>query len=446
MFRTNGWFSFGLYLLVGFSIALLFGHFVYGAFAQPGPNLEGYDPYVNPAIDVTHTPPLIAKLDDTVRLEFLLDCRYTVDTDLPCMPATTLYIAFGSKAKFTPFELTEEDRNSLTVMVAEVPASDANGQALQYYLEINDPPVNVHYRYPLSGVIKLMVVPSFTVIDLPIADSPVSGELVVDAAWGDGPGEVGLSNEDGRAPVGPDAFDIAQNGDIALLDEVNKRVLLFSSSTRELSSYPVNLKGWGDLTFKSTGELIILDMVGASTSKHKATPELYLLNPINKKVQQIGPVFVKGLVDLTGESTIVDINLGRMIQPIAPPGVIKPREGQLKDYSQAQLLTRWQDDSRSLFADLQQGLVFEIHSEELLGAIGHFSKIDGGYVVAFEGTNLRILWLNNSGQLLNDISIPNQAQNPLYPYGHIIVDEKGSVYYLSTTPSGMEIRRVDMKY
>jgi hypothetical protein len=446
LFRASGWFSFGAYLLLGLGIALLLGHSAYRAFAQPGSNLESYDLYLNPAITVTHIPPLIARTGDTVRLEFLFDCSYIVDIDLSCKPDATLYMAFGSGEKFIPIVLKGEDRSTLRTLVAEIPSSDANGQALQYFLELNDPSVKVHNRYPLYGAIELTVVPSFIEIDLPSSGTPVSGELMADAAWGNGPGEVGLSNEEGLAPVGPDAFDIASNGDIALLDEVNKRVLLFNLYTRETSSYAVDLKGWGDLAFISTGELMILDMVGESTSKYKATPQLYILNPISKRVQNLGPVFVRGAVDLTTESMIVDVNLGRVIRPIDSLGAIKPPEEQLKGYSQAQLLVRWQDDFRSLFADPQQGLVFDIRSVDTLGAIGHFSKINVGYVVVFEGKNLRILWLDNNGQILNDISVPNQAQNPFYPHGRFVVDEeKGSVYYLNTTSSGMEIQRVDMK-
>lgn len=445
LIRTSGWFIFGTCLLIGFVFAFLLGHSVYKAFAQPSPNLGGYDPYINPGVNITHVPPIIARTGDSVRLEFLLDCGYTIDADLPCDSTAILYVAFGPEDKFSPIGLTKEDHDSLEVLVAELPAADDNGQALQYYIEIDNPATKIHSRYPLYGAIELMVVPSFTKIDLPYAGPIVSGDLVVNATWGGGLREVGLSNKEHPSPMGPDAFDIAPNGDIALLDEVNKRVLLFNLSTGETSSYPINLKGWGDLAFNSTGQLLILDLVGDSSSDNQASPQLYLLDFITKSARHIGPVFVNGAIDLKADNIIVDNNLGRVTRPIDLLGNIRSPEEQFKGYYKAQLLTRWQDDFRSLFADIQQGLVFDIQSVEPLGAIGHFSKIGDSYIVVFEGKYLRILWLDNSGQIVNDVSVPNQAQNPFYPHGRFFVSDDGSVYYLNTIPSGMEIRRVENK-
>lgn len=442
--RKSGWFSFGVYVLIGFVITIFLGETAFGAVAQIGPNMSKYDPIDNPAIDVTHVPPFIAAAGETVRLEFLLDCSYTAETDLPCKPEVTLYTAFGSKPEFQPVALKEEEQDSFRVLVAEIPILDANEKAMKYFLEINDPSVNIQYRYPLHGTIDVMLVPSITVIELLPPTTPISGDLVIDATWGSEPGQVGLG-KNGGAPIGPDAFDMAPDGKIAVLDEVNKRVLLFDSQTRKVSSYSVNLKGWGDLAFKTSEELVVLDMIGESSVDYKTTPQLYLLDLKSKKVKQIGPAFVKGSIALTNESTLMDVNLGRMIQPLDSHGKLRPKNEQLKDYAQANLLARWQDDFRSRFADTQQRLAFEIRSTEPLGAIEHFSKTNDGYVVVFEGMNLRILWLDASGQLLSDVSVPNQAQSPIYPHGRIVVDKHGSVYYLSTTPSGLEIRRVNMK-
>lgn len=438
------WLSFSAYVLLGFAVTLLLGKTVYGVFAQAGPNMEKYDPYTNPAIIVTHIPPLIVSVSDPIRLEFLFDCMYTVDTNLPCKPDGILYTMSGSNATFEPVALVEEYRDSFRVLVAEIPILDTNQQTMKYFLEINDPSVNIQYRYPLDGTIELTIVPELIVIDLPPSDAPVSGELVVSAVWGSGPDQVGIGTI-GSAPKGPDAFDVAPNGDIALLDEINKRVILFSSQTQKISTYPVDLNGWGDITFQTNGELAILDMIGKSSTNQRRTPQLYLLNTESKKVKHIGSVFVKGSIRLTNESTLMDNNLGRQIRPLDSFGNLKHQKEQLKNYSQEQLITRWQDPFRSRFADIQRGLAFEIQSKERLGAILHFSKIDNGYVVVFTGKNLRILWLDDSGQVVGDVSVPNQALHPIYPHGRIAVDKHQSVYYLNTSSTGMEIRRVNMK-
>ena len=61
-------------------------------------------------------------------------------------------------------------------------------------------------------------------------------ELFVQASWGDGQGEVGLSNpseqgvEDAGPNYGPQSFDVAENGHLFLLDSVNGRVIEYDEN------------------------------------------------------------------------------------------------------------------------------------------------------------------------------------------------------------------------
>ena len=68
LFLSNRYISFGVYLLVGFAAAFLLGKTVYGAYAQPTPNLGKFDPDIHPAIWVSHNPPVIAGSDEKVKL------------------------------------------------------------------------------------------------------------------------------------------------------------------------------------------------------------------------------------------------------------------------------------------------------------------------------------------------------------------------------------------
>lgn len=401
--------------------------------------LEDFDPFVDSGITITHIPPLIAKAEEDVQLDFIIDCDQPGDARVRCKPDTALFAAHGPEPDFEPKTLTKEIRDSLEIWTITLPAADSNGQALQYYLEITDEGAMAQSRYPLVGAIELVVAPTFMMIDLPPGEPPLrEGEQILHASWGSGLEQVGLSEKEGRAPLGPSAFDMSPDGKIAVLDEVNQRVSVFDLQANETTTYPVELKGGGDIAFANADEIMILDLVGEN-----GTPQLYMIDTTDNKIDHLGSVFTSSSADLISDAMILDANLGRVINPINSSGGIKSGEDQIQDYALAETLARWQTDYRSLFADTQEGLIFDIRSTAPLGAIGYFSKTSDGYIVVFEGEFLRILWINQVGQILNDCRVTNQQEAPINHYGRFTVDQNESLYYLNTTPNGMRIRRID---
>ena len=406
---------------------------------QTETTLDDFDPLIDSGITVTHIPPLIAKTGDTVQLDFIIDCAKPGNTRLICHPDATLFAAYGPEPKFEPETLAKEIRDSLEVWTINLPAADSNGQALQYYLEVKDEKAKVQSRYPLAGALELMVAPGDTMVNLSSEEPPLrEGELILHASLGSGSEQVGLRKDGGLAPSGPSAFAIAPDGKIAVLDEVNQRVVVFATQTGETKNYPMALKGWGDIAFANDDEIIILDLVGES-----GTPQLYTINTTSNQVSHLGTVFVNNAADLRSDATIFDVNLGRVIHPINASGSIKSKEEQIQDDATAELLTRWQSDHRSLFTDTQAGVIFDIQSTTPLGAIAYFGKTNNGYVVIFEGEFLRILWISPTGQILDECRVANQQETPINHNGRFVINQSGSVYYLSTTPNGMEIQRVD---
>jgi hypothetical protein len=410
---------------------------------QTGSILEDFDPSIDSGITVTHVPPLIAKTDDDIRLDFIIDCDQPGNTRLHCEPDLVLFAAYGPEPDFEPRTLTKETRDSLEIWTITLIPADLNGQALHYYLEIKDERINSQGRYPLTGAIELFVAQTFLTIDLSDHEPPFQeGERILHASWGSGLDQVGLSKEEGHAPLGPSAFDVSAGGKIAVLDEVNQRVSVFDLQTNEIKNYPVELKGWGDIAFANTDadEALILDLVGENS-----TPELYALDLTGNKTTHLGAVFTGNYVDLISGPEIIDPNLGRSIHPLNTAGDLKSKESQLQDYTMTDLLSRWQNANRSLFADTQKGIAFEIQSSIPLGAISYFGKMNRGYVVIFEADFLRLLWINSDGEILNDCRVANQQEAPINPFGRFAVDQNGSIYILNSTPNGMEIRRLDME-
>jgi len=87
-------------------------------------------------------------------------------------------------------------------------------------------------------------------------------ELFVRAPWGDGQGEVGLSNpskrgvEDAGPNYGPQSFDIAENGHLFLLDSVNERVIEYDDQGEYLKDFPIACGGTGDIRISPDGKYL----------------------------------------------------------------------------------------------------------------------------------------------------------------------------------------------
>jgi hypothetical protein len=403
--------------------------------------LEGFDPILDSGITVTHIPPLIAKTGDDVQLDFIIDCDTTGNTRSHCNPDVILFTAYGPASEFEPRALTKQGRDSLDPWTVTLPAADSNGQALQYYLEMKEEKANVQGRYPLIGAIELFTASTFTTIDLPPDTPPMTeGELILHASWGSGPEQIGLNKAEGSVPEGPSAFDVAPDGRIAVLDNVNQRVFIFDPHTSETKTYPVELHGWGDIAFVDADQLLILDLVEISE-----TPQLYSIDLVNCHTAHLGPIFISGPVDLLSNARILDITLGRHYNPINTSGDIKSPEEQIEDFEPTERIARWQSAEHSLFADMQEELIFDVQSTVPLGAIGYFGKMSDAYVMVFEDVYLRIVWITPDGEILTDVLVANQQEAPINHYGRYALGPDGGLYYMNASPTGMEIRWIDME-
>lgn len=245
LFANQTWFSFGICLLIGFVFSLLLVQSFQKVSANPTINLDRFDSDTNPAIDVLHNPPVIADSGEKVELEFHFVCRYVNKTGACCKPEATLYISYGEGNDFTPLALTEEDHDSSRVLSAALPASDESGQPLRrYYLQVTDPQVGLDVRYPTAGAVDLFVASELIPVDLPAQKPVETGELALGLPWGDGPEAVGLMQQRAGYPwrVGPIAMDVADNGRIALLDFVKRRILIFDPTDKGLTTIPISFK------------------------------------------------------------------------------------------------------------------------------------------------------------------------------------------------------------
>jgi hypothetical protein len=442
----GSWFTgrvrrFSVWLIIGFVLALVNTMLFNGAFAQTGPDLDKFDPDLYPAIDVGHSAPVLVRSDEKVQLEFTFACGFALPSGERCHPEATLFVARGRSGEFAPVALTEQNRDSLRVLTAELPASDANGPGLRYYLEVREDQVGVRLRYPSAGVLEPTVRSAFTPMGLS-AGQQMSPELVLRVPWGDGSEAVGLDQKPNKATLSVDAFDVAPNGTLALLDHVNTRVMLIDPRNHTFRSVAVLLKGVGDVEIDGQGQVTVLDLVGERSQNSKVkTPQLHRLGA-NGQLMASAPVFALRPTQLTEDATVLDMTDQREITPLNLAGQARSRDEQHQSRTQASLLVQFLTGSQARLADTKRGLAFELRADHDLGAIPYFARTGQSYVVAFESENLRLVWFDAQGHVLKDVVVPNRQSSVFNPTGRIGIDKTGAVYILGSTPEALEIHRV----
>jgi hypothetical protein len=317
---------------------------------------------------------------------------------------------------------------------------------LRYYLQVNDPQVGLNIRYPVEGTIDLFTVPAFIPIDLPAQKLVESGELMLALPWGSGPEAVGVRDREGYPfKEGPIAMDVAEDGRIALLDHVNGRVMIFDPTEKSYTIVPLPfiLKSQGDVQFDRTGQIVVFDPVGKPIDQSNANiPQLYRLFP-DGRIDAVAPVFASIPAWLTKDLKVVDLDYSKLVAPFSPSGAVNTREAQ-RQKQPAELLAKYMTYSVHdvRFADNQKGFAFAVHSVSPLGAITYFEKAPQGYIAVFEGDQLRAIWFDASGIVLQDITLPGDDYSEFNSLGRIAIDPYGSFYVLGSEEKGILVRFV----
>jgi hypothetical protein len=84
-------------------------------------------------------------------------------------------------------------------------------------------------------------------------------EVVFKASWGPGHAELGRSIPQEANPEGPMSFTIDSSGKIFVLDQVNKRVLVFDNTGTYIKAIPIPTVTFSDIDIGESGNLFLLD-------------------------------------------------------------------------------------------------------------------------------------------------------------------------------------------
>jgi hypothetical protein len=91
---------------------------------------------------------------------------------------------------------------------------------------------------------------------------------------------------------------------------------------------------------------------------------------------------------------------------------------------------------------MRAGRAFDLTDPGGLGYIDLFERTSAGYVIVCEDVSvLRIAWFDARGEVIDYVAAPTQRHAEVNPGANVAMGPDGSIYYMASTPEGIEIRR-----
>ena len=235
-------------------------------------------------IDVGHLPPLLRLPGEQATLRFNVFCpspgKDPFDSE-PCDAGGDVFVRAGTAGAFEKIPLRRTDDVADGRYVADVPAGLASSpEGFSYYAVLRNETTGASLTVPSAGAAAPQLslpLERAVVVDLGAHDfgsTRHADARVAEAPWGSAPGQAGLLRGPTFGPIGPSAFDVAANGDVAVLDEVNDRVERWHAG-RHAADTPVDVTGGiADMAVEADGSIDVLEPTGDGR-----TPELRSFAP-----------------------------------------------------------------------------------------------------------------------------------------------------------------------
>ena len=211
--------------------------------------------------EILHTPALLARAGKPVDLSFDVVCGMPKDEPGPaCSPRGSVFVRPTGGSQFSELPL-ERERDGL--LSAVVPAHETSG-GFDYYAQIGNGRGQTA-TLPEAGADApqhVWALESWTTVDLGAARfdkvrSPSS--VFASFAWGKGDRAIGLDSGREQSRIGPSAFDVAPDGSVVVLDQVNHRLAVVRRGQRP-NHLPIDFAGGeGDLAVGGDGTIYVLD-------------------------------------------------------------------------------------------------------------------------------------------------------------------------------------------
>jgi len=217
-----------------------------------------------PGLDAAHAPPLLTRPGEPVTLRYAIVCAPR-DDGLPCEGSGSVYVRAGQTGPFRRLRLRRGAESREGRYYVELPSELASSRdGFSYYAVLRDGTTGAAMTVPAGGEAapqRSFPLGEATEVDLGVhafrADSPPD-QRVVAAPWGSDPGEAGLAGSRELGFGGPSSFDVTPEGTVAVLDQVNGRVELWSHGGVKPTNVEVS-GGLADFALEPGGAMDVLE-------------------------------------------------------------------------------------------------------------------------------------------------------------------------------------------
>ena len=217
-----------------------------------------------PEIDAAHTPPVLTRAGEPVTLRYAIVCAPRDDGE-PCDGSGSLFVRAGQSGPFEQLALRRGEDSSDGRYFVDVPREIASSRAgFSYYATLRDRASGAAITVPAGGgAAPQRSVPLRDAAEVALGAHAFGrdrapDERVVAAAWGSEVGEAGLVGSRELGFVGPSSFDVAADGSVAVLDQVNARVQHWSRGGVKATTLEVS-GGLADFALEPGGVIDVLE-------------------------------------------------------------------------------------------------------------------------------------------------------------------------------------------
>ena len=217
-----------------------------------------------PEIDAVHIPPVLTRAGEPVTLRYAIVCAPRDDGE-PCDGSGSLFVRAGQGGPFQQLTLRRGEDSSVGRYFADLPRGIASSRAgFSYYATLRDGASGAAITVPAGGgAAPQRSVPLRDAAEVALGAHAFGrdrapDERVVAASWGSEVGETGLVGSRELGFAGPSSFDVAADGSVAVLDQVNARVQHWSRVGVKETNLEVS-GGLADFALEPGGAMDVLE-------------------------------------------------------------------------------------------------------------------------------------------------------------------------------------------
>lgn len=217
-----------------------------------------------PDLDAVHVPPVLTRAGEPVTLRYAIVCAPRDDGE-PCDGSGSVFVRRGQSGPFEQLAMRRGEDSRDGRYFVDLPREIASWPAgFSYYATLRDGGSGATITVPAGGAAapqRSVPLRDATEVALgahPFGRDRAADKRVVAAAWGSEVGEAGLVGSRELGFVGPSSFDVAADGSVVVLDQVNARVQRWSRSGVKVTSLEVS-GGLADFALEAGGAMDVLE-------------------------------------------------------------------------------------------------------------------------------------------------------------------------------------------